>query len=126
MAGKGRFSMVPGHHWPGCRCGLHSNQYGFQQQHSPQTVTWPQEAAQTVDIHMAFGANLDQGHQEQTPWWQPGSGHHNGPRWLLRVLTTLISPRMGVWVSGVPLRHYSSITLSLSSHLAVVSSGHVS
>lgn len=103
----------------------HSNQYGFQQQHSPQTVTWPLEAVQTMGIHMAFGANLDQRHQHKPLGGSLGLDI-NGLSWLLGVLATLISPRVGAWVSGVPLKHYSSITLSLSSHLAVVSSGHVS
>lgn len=43
--------------------GHHGSQHGPRQQHTPQTSTHLQAAAQTMDVYMVFGGSMGQGHQ---------------------------------------------------------------
>lgn len=63
------------------------SQHGFHQGQDPQTSTWLQVAAKTMDSHMALDDNTGHGHQ-YGPQLQQDFGSKHGLRWQYRPYTS--------------------------------------
>lgn len=80
----------------------------------PSDIDMPLAAAQTLDVHLAFGGNRPQGHgPKYSPLWQHRPTPH-GPRWHHTVLTSGYCSRpssLQFWLSS--FCPYPLVSLSL-------------